>query len=76
MAALQQAVDRYKDPRYVQQLARTRLHFQMPGDKVYILPPVAPTAPVHQREGHTNVQVAPEKAWYDQLWGSAVQSGK
>jgi cell division protein FtsB len=73
---LQQAVDRYKDPKYIEQLARTRLHYQFPGDKVYYLPPAKPTAPVVHREGHAKVAVTPETAWYDQLWGSAVSSGK
>jgi cell division protein FtsB len=76
VAQLQQAVNRYKDPKYIEQLARTRLHFQYPGDKVYYLPPAKPSAPVVHREGHAKVAVTPEKAWYDQLWGSAVSSGK
>jgi cell division protein FtsB len=76
VAQLQQSVDRYKDPKYIEQLARTRLHYQFPGDTVYYLPPAAPTAPVIHREGHAKVQVTPEQAWYDQLWGSAVSSGK
>jgi cell division protein FtsB len=76
VAQLQQSVDRYKDPKYIEQLARTRLHFQFPGDTVYYLRPAPQSAPVVHREGHTKVQVTPEKAWYDQLWGSAVSSGK
>lgn len=76
VAQLQQSVDRYKDPKYIEQLARTRLHYQFPGDKVYYLPPAAPSQPVVHREGHTKVAVTPETAWYDQLWGSAVSSGK
>jgi cell division protein FtsB len=76
VAQLQQSVDRYKDPKYIEQLARTRLHYQFPGDKVYYLRPAPQAAPVIHREGHTQVPVTPETAWYDQLWGSAVSSGK
>lgn len=76
VAQLQQTVDRYKDPKYIEQLARTRLHYQFPGDQVYYLPRPSPSAPVVRREGHAKVSVTPEKAWYDQLWGSAVSSGK
>jgi cell division protein FtsB len=76
VAQLQQAVNRYHDPKYIEQLARIRLHYAYPGDKMYYLIPAQPTAPVIHREGHAKVQVTPEKAWYDQLWGSAVSSGK
>lgn len=79
VADLQRTVDRYQNPASVQDEARNRLHFQLPGEKVYYLPPTAaPAADAGSGDKVTTPAVPgkQDQPWYAQLWGSAVQTSK
>jgi cell division protein FtsB len=67
---LQHQQQQWQDPAYIEQQARLRLHYVMPGEKAYIVlgrakpknakPSQQPTAPVLHGP------------WYSQLWQSLV----
>jgi cell division protein FtsB len=75
---LQRTVDRYRNPASVQDEARSRLHYQLPGEKVYLLPPTPAPASAGSGEKVTTPAVpgTEDQPWYAQLWGSAVQTSK
>jgi hypothetical protein len=77
VAGLQATIDRYRNPASVQDEARSRLHYQMPGDKVYLLPPGPAPASSSGEKVHTPaVPGKQDQPWYAQLWGSAVETSK
>lgn len=77
VADLQRTVSAYQDPASVQDEARRRLQFQLPGEKVYYLPPAPAPAPASDGKVHTPALPDQEdSAWYAQLWGSAVETSK
>lgn len=66
-----------QQPSVVEQQARERLHYTLPGQQNYIvLKPAVPAAPTVQHPGHAKVPVDPGGTWYDRLWGSTVAAGK
>ncbi len=74
---LQREVARYQNPTSVQDEARLRLHYQLPGEKIFLLPP--PPAPVASTGDQVHTPALPNQAgepWYSQLWGSAVETSK
>jgi cell division protein FtsB len=74
---LRNTVARYQDPASVQDEARRRLHYQLPGEKVYLLPPGAPPVDSSGQKVHTPALPGNEdQPWYAQLWGSAVETSK
>jgi cell division protein FtsB len=77
VADLQHTVDRYRNPTSVQDEARTRLHYQLPGEKVYLLPPTPAPSTSSDSKVHTPaVPGKDDQPWYAQLWGSAVETSK
>jgi cell division protein FtsB len=77
VAQLQQTIARYQDPASVTDEARRRLHYQLPGEKIYYLPPAPPAAAASDGKVHTPALPGKEdQAWYAQLWGSAVETSK
>lgn len=72
VAALQERAEQLRDPAYVEQQARERLKYVMPGDKVYIVveqdesadPEPAEVAP--EAEGSPAMPAA-EGSWYERL---------
>jgi len=66
-----------QQPAVVEEQARQRLHYTMPGEQNYVVvtPPVAPK-PTVQHPGHAKVPVDPNGTWYDRLWGSTAAAGK
>ncbi|MDX6268709.1 MAG: hypothetical protein QOD70_3449 [Frankiales bacterium] len=67
---LEQKLKLLKDPAYVKLLAKTRLHYVMPGEIPYVvLSPSAKSAPSGAaRQGIA--ATGPEAPWYSQVWGS------
>ena len=63
------------DPDYVANLARERLHFVRPGERIYILTkPATPTpAPV---QGNPAPPVGDEAPWYSQLYGTVESADR
>lgn len=70
LAQLRQQMDQLNDPAYVEQLARSRLKFAMPGDTVYIVtrPGDKPTLDASAKQ-QTQAKV-PGATWGQRLWGS------
>lgn len=68
--ALQQESDQWKDPAYVEQQARERLHYVMPGEVPYI----DLTAPTGTEADPSSTVADPvhDGPWYSKLW-STVQ---
>jgi len=68
VSALQAERERWKDPAYVQQQARERLYFVMPGETAYLVlgEPEAPES----SPGVSGVAKPVERPWYAGLWDS------
>ena len=67
--ALRATAAKYGDDSWVEDQARARLHYILPGEKTYIQPTTPPATPVAAapRRGQLN----PDEAWYSQLWSQA-----
>jgi cell division protein FtsB len=74
VAQLQQQAQRWNDPAYVEQQARLRLHYAMPGEKTYV---VLGKPPAH-RKARTAATTGPalQGPWYSRLWQSVEAAGK
>ena len=59
-----------QDPAYVRELARTRLHYVLPGETAYVV--LSPSAsPAPEGAGVRGLAATgPEAPWYSQVWGS------
>jgi cell division protein FtsB len=64
----------WSDPGYIQQQARTRLQYAMPGDTVYVV------VDKGQRSGIEKTTVQAEKddagSWNTRLWSTVQQAGR
>ena len=70
---LQQQVQQWSDPQYVEAQARQRLHFRLPGETAYVV--LRP----HQHGTTTPpkaLTTAPTQPWYSSLWDSVEQASK
>jgi cell division protein FtsB len=74
VADLQQQALRWNDPAYVEQQARVRLHYAMPGEKTYV---VLGKPQVH-RKSSSAAPSGPtlQGPWYSRLWQSLEAAGK
>jgi cell division protein FtsB len=73
VALLQQQVQQWGDPQYVEAEARQRLHFRLPGETAYVV--LRP----HHRGAATPpkaLTTAPTKAWYSSMWDSVEQASQ
>lgn len=70
VAELQREQARWSDSAYVEQQARERLKFVMPGDKAYTVIDAAPQADDQPGIAHVP-QGTRSHPWYGQLWESA-----
>lgn len=70
---LQQQVQQWGDPQYVEAQARQRLHFRLPGETAYVV-----LRPQHR--GAVTVPepltTAPTKPWYSSMWDSVEQASQ
>jgi cell division protein FtsB len=66
---LQRQKDRWGDPGYVQQQARKRLQYAMPGDVVYVVVDKGERTEIEKTAGHP-VTAARNKDWSKRLWDS------
>lgn len=74
VAALKREQQRWQDPAYVEQQARLRLHYAMPGEKTYVVLG-------KPKKHHKAATVAPAEPtltgpWYSRLWQSVQEAGK
>ena len=74
VAALKQEQQRWQDPAYVEQQARLRLHYALPGEKTYVVLG-------KPKKHHKTASTAPSGPtltgpWYSRLWQSVEAAGK
>lgn len=71
---LQQQAQRWNDPAYVEQQARLRLHYAMPGEKTYVVL----GKPQAHRKASSAATSGPalQGPWYSRLWQSLEAAGK
>jgi cell division protein FtsB len=69
---LQDQVDRWRDPHFVEQQARERLHYVMPGETGLVL--LSPEDVQKARKPEITVAAEPEVAWFDTLWASVQEA--
>ena len=74
VAQLQKQAQRWNDPAYVEQQARLRLHYAMPGETTYV---VLGKPPAHHKPTSA-VSTGPtlQGPWYSRLWQSVEAAGK
>ena len=74
LAQLNAQLKKWSDPGYIQQQARARLQYAMPGDTVYIvIGPGHKTALDGEDDGQ---QAATPPAWNQKLWQSVLVAGQ
>ena len=69
---LQDQVDRWQDDDFVEQQARERLHYVLPGETGLVL--LSPQDVEEARKPKIPVAVEPEVAWFDTLWESVQEA--
>ena len=74
VAQLQQQAQRWNDPAYIEQQARLRLHYAMPGEKTYVVHGKPPAH--HKAKTPTTTGPALQGPWYSRLWQSVEAAGK
>jgi cell division protein FtsB len=72
---LQQQRDRWGDPGYVQQQARQRLQYAMPGDVVYVVVDKGERSDIEKTAGQ-RATAARSQDWSKRLWGSVRAADK
>jgi cell division protein FtsB len=70
---LQQQQKLWSDPGYIQQQARQRLMYAMPGDTVYVVVNKGQKSDIEKSA--TSVQAAPAGSWNERLWRSVQVAG-
>lgn len=69
--ALDQQLQRWKDPAYVRAQARSRLHYVLPGETSYVvIGPGAAPSPAGTAAPGSRPTSGPASPWYSQVWGS------
>jgi cell division protein FtsB len=73
---LEKQKQQWQDPAYVEQQARSRLQYVMPGDTVYqVVTPGSTTDPAKTVPTATSTAM-PGDSWGERLWGSVEQADK
>lgn len=72
VAQLRTDQQRWSDPAYIEQQARLRLHFAMPGETTYIVLGKSKHRRTHRAPAKTSQQSGP---WYSRLWQSVEAAG-
>jgi hypothetical protein len=68
VAQLRAQTQRWKDPAYVREQARLRLHYAMPGQTTYVV--LSAPHPRHSAAAKKATGPAVHGAWYERLWQS------
>ena len=71
---LQRQQQQWQDPAYVEQQARQRLHYVMPGEKAYIV--LGRPAPKASAKGSAPSTPAVKGPWYSRLWQTVQIAGE
>jgi cell division protein FtsB len=75
VTALQKANARWKDPAYVKEQARERLHFVMPGETSYIVLGPHDSSDPNARQD-PQLQTDDRRPWFTDLWHSVEVAGR
>ena len=73
VAALKQEQQRWLDPAYIEQQARLRLHYAMPGEKTYVV--LGKPRKHHQQAASKPTGPTLTGPWYSRLWQSVEAAG-
>lgn len=73
LAKLQQQQKLWSDPGYIQQQARQRLMYAMPGDTVYVVVNKGQQSDI--QKSAATVQAGPAGTWNQRLWRSVQVAG-
>ena len=74
VASLQRQAQRWNDPAYIEQQARLRLHYALPGEKTYVV--LGKPAPRHRHVAVAASGPTLTGPWYSRLWQSLEAAGK
>ena len=72
VSSLQDQVRRWRDDKFVEQQARERLHYVMPGETGLVL--LSPQDVEKARKPEIRAPVKPEVAWFNTLWDSVQEA--
>ena len=61
---------RYADPGYIEQQARIRLQYAMPGDRVYVVTRDGQPSAIESSTDTSATRARPGQAWTSRLWNS------
>jgi cell division protein FtsB len=73
LTQLQRQVNQWSDPGYIQQQARTRLQFAMPGDTVYVVVDKGAESDIEKTKAKADTQAT--GSWNTRLWSSVQRAG-
>ncbi|MGN6609414.1 MAG: FtsB family cell division protein [Jatrophihabitans sp.] len=76
LSALTRQKARWNDPGYIQQQARERLQFAMPGDTVYVVVDKGAKTDIEKTAGTGTAQAAKGTTWNARLWNSIDAASK
>ena len=74
VAALKREQQRWQDPAYVEQQARLRLHYAMPGEKTYVV--LGKPKKHHKAAASAPAGPTLTGPWYSRLWQSVEDAGE
>ena len=74
VAALKREQQRWQDPAYVEQQARLRLHYAMPGEKTYVV--LGKPKKHHKTAAAAPTEPGLTGPWYSRLWQSVEKAGE
>ena len=74
VAALKREQQRWQDPAYVEQQARLRLHYAMPGEKTYVV--LGKPKKHHKAAAAAPTEPGLTGPWYSRLWQSVEKAGE
>src|SRR4051794_35369530 len=74
VAALKRDQQRWQDPAYIEQQARLRLHYAMPGEKTYVV--LGKPKKHHAKAAAKPMGPTLTGPWYSRLWQSVEAAGK
>jgi cell division protein FtsB len=75
VADLEQELDRWRDPAYVEAQARQRFGWVMPGEVGYVVVDENDPAPSGASSGAAGGSIGRQPVWWRDLWGSVEQAG-
>ena len=74
-ARLQDQLSQWSDPGYIQQQARERLEYAMPGDTVYVVVRAGQQSQIVKTDGSTTGAGTAPPTWNQRLWHSVRVAG-